>query len=229
MVVAFLAGLAGAVIARTITGPVRRLVDATAQISGGNLNFNVDTAGGDEIGDLSRAFGRMTSRFKETLVSRDELTIEVAERTQAEKKLQEALAELKRSNQDLEQFAYVASHDLQEPLRMVSSYTQLLAERYDGRLDEKAQKYIHYAVDGAIRMQRLINDLLAFSRVTARGAALDPVDAHSALGLAIANLEALIRETGAIVTHDDLPAVAADAAQLAQVFQNLIGNTRSNS
>ncbi len=157
-------------------------------------------------------------------MSRDELIKEAAVRMRAEEKLKKTLAELGRSNKELEQFAYVASHDLQEPLRMVSSYTQLLEQRYDGQLDEKAKKYINYAVDGSKRMQRLINDLLAFSRVRTRGAAFEPVDSGSALGAAIVNLEAVIRESGAIVTNDNLPEVRADSVQLAQVFQNLIGN-----
>jgi light-regulated signal transduction histidine kinase (bacteriophytochrome) len=134
------------------------------------------------------------------------------------------LIDLERSNKDLEQFAYVASHDLQEPLRMVSSYTQLLAQRYEGQLDEKAKKYIDYAVDGAVRMQRLINDLLTYSRVSTRGKPLEPIDASSVLGETIGNLYAAIQESRAIVTNDDLPTVRADAGQLLQVFQNLIAN-----
>jgi signal transduction histidine kinase len=222
--VAVLAALAGVIIARTMTRPLSRLVAGTEEISRGNLDYSVGTTGGDEIAGLSRAFDRMAKQLKETLVSRDELSKEVDERRQAEERLAGALANLRRSNKELEQFAYVASHDLQEPLRMVSSYTQLLAERYKDQLDEKAAKYIHYAVDGSIRMQQLINDLLAFSRVRTRGTTLEPVDAGSVLGAAIVNLQAAIRESGAAVTHDDLPEVMADASQLVQVFQNLIGN-----
>ena len=114
------------------------------------------------------------------------------ERQEAARK--RALADLERSNKELEQFAYVASHDLQEPLRMVSSYTQLLAQRYEGQLDEKAKKYIDYAVDGAIRMQRLINDLLTYSRVGTRGKPLEPTDSHAVLGEAQRNLAAMIEE-----------------------------------
>ena len=146
------------------------------------------------------------------------------ERERRQEQLSAALADLKRSNQELEQFAYVASHDLQEPLRMVSSYTQLLAERYKEDLDEKAQKFIHYAVDGAVRMQRLINDLLVFSRVTTRGADFENADSHDALGGALANLQGAIGESGAIVTNDDLPEVRVDRSQVTQLFQNLIGN-----
>jgi len=150
--------------------------------------------------------------------------IDITDRKQMEEALKKANEELERSNRELEQFAYVASHDLQEPLRMVSSYTQLLADKYEGMLDDKAQKYIDYAVDGALRMQRLITDLLHYSRVGTRGQPMEDTDAHSALGEAIRNLSNLIEEHRAIVTTDDLPTVNADASQLVQVFQNLISN-----
>jgi PAS domain S-box-containing protein len=149
---------------------------------------------------------------------------DITERKRAEEKLEQSLADLERSNQELEQFAYVASHDLQEPLRMISSYTQLLAKRYEGRLDDKAQKYVHYAVDGAVRMQTLINDLLAYSRVGTRGRPPEFTDSHSALGEARRNLAVLIRETRAVISNDDLPTVRADPSQLALVFQNLLAN-----
>jgi signal transduction histidine kinase len=132
--------------------------------------------------------------------------------------------DLARSNRDLEQFAYVASHDLQEPLRMVATYTQLLAERYRGRLDSDADKYIHYAVDGALRMQKLVQDLLDYSRVGRTGMALDNTDCNVALQAALRNLEAAIQESGAILEHAQLPVLLADSSQLVQVFQNLIGN-----
>ena len=137
---------------------------------------------------------------------------------------QQAQLELARSNRDLEQFAYVASHDLQEPLRMVATYTQLLSERYRGKLDENADKYINYAVDGALRMQKLVQDLLAFSRVGRQGAALRSTDCNLVLRSALQNLEAAIQESGAVVKANQLPVLVVDSAQLAQVFQNLIGN-----
>jgi len=149
---------------------------------------------------------------------------DITDRKLAEARLIDALADLERSNKDLEQFAYVASHDLQEPLRMVSSFTQLLAQHYEGRLDEKAKKFMDYVVDGAVRMQRLINDLLAYSRVGTRGKPLETTDAHAILGEAIRNLAAMIEENRAIITNDELPTVRADASQLMQVFQNLISN-----
>jgi signal transduction histidine kinase len=146
-----------------------------------------------------------------------------------EKKLREdnkrSQEDLARSNRELEQFAYVASHDLQEPLRMIASYTQLLAERYRGKLDEKADRYIHYAVDGATRMQALIDDLLTFSRVGRQGLALQNADSNEAIETACKNLENAIRETGARVEHDRLPVIVADGRLLVQLFQNLISNS----
>lgn len=132
--------------------------------------------------------------------------------------------ELARSNRDLEQFAYVASHDLQEPLRMVAAYTQLLAERYQGKLDANADKYIHYAVDGALRMQTLVQDLLAFSRVGRNGRIPVPVDMNGVVQLVLSNLRTVIRETNAQVDLRQLPEVVVDATQMVQLFQNLIGN-----
>jgi len=152
---------------------------------------------------------------------REHLEELVEQRTE---ELRRAADDLARSNRDLEQFAYVASHDLQEPLRMVSSYVQLLARRYEGKLDAEADKFIGYAVDGAARMRRLIDDLLAYSRVGTRGRALAPVDAAAALGDAMKDLAGAVDETGASVTCDELPRVLGDRTQLARLFQNLIGN-----
>jgi signal transduction histidine kinase len=145
-----------------------------------------------------------------------------------EKKLRaerrQAQEDLARSNRDLEQFAYVASHDLQEPLRMVAIYTQLLAERYRGKLDAEADKYIHYAVDGATRMQTLVQDLLAFSRVGRQGREFTLVDCDAVIDLALKNLHAAIQGSGARVERGHLPPVVADFSQMTQLFQNLIGN-----
>lgn len=132
--------------------------------------------------------------------------------------------ELRRSNAELEQFAYVASHDLQEPLRMVANYTELLAERYRGKLDEKADKYITYASDGAHRMQRLVNDLLAFSRVGSEGRPLARVDARAVFERVRRTLQVRIEEAAATVKVGELPWVMADETQLGQLFQNLVSN-----
>ncbi|MGA2063682.1 MAG: ATP-binding protein [Thermoguttaceae bacterium] len=148
----------------------------------------------------------------------------VTARKQAEEALRHTAEDLKRSNSDLEQFAYVASHDLQEPLRMVTGFVQLLQRRYAGRLDAEADKYIDFAVDGAKRMQTLINDLLAYSRVGTRGRELSLTDSGAALQQALANLRTSIDEAGAQITNGDLPTVRADEMQLVQLLQNLIGN-----
>ena len=132
--------------------------------------------------------------------------------------------ELRRSNAELERFAYVASHDLQEPLRMVGNYVQLLGKRYKGRLDADADDFIGFALDGAVRMQRLIEDLLAYSRVSSRGRELAPTDAGIVLERALANLKLAIEEAKGTITSDALPIVPADESQLEHVFLNLIGN-----
>ena len=145
-------------------------------------------------------------------------------RKNAEAELLEKVAELNRSNEELEQFAYVASHDLQEPLRMVASYTQLLSKRYKGKLDSDADEFIAFAVNGASRMQRLIHDLLTYSRVGRRGKDLRDSSSEEALEHALRNLRGSIEESGAKVTYDPLPIVLADELQLIQLFQNLVGN-----
>ena len=169
----------------------------------------VITALRDEKGRL-RGFGKITR--------------DITARRQAEEALMKTMAELKRSNEELGQFAYVASHDLQEPLRMVASYTQLLAQRYKGRLDSDADEFIGYAVDGCNRMQRLIRDLLSYSRAGTNIGALREISGEKALEEALTNLQVTIKESGTVVTHDSLPAIMTDDAQLALLFQNLIGN-----
>jgi PAS domain S-box-containing protein len=149
---------------------------------------------------------------------------DITERKKFQEHLLQTVGELERSNAELEHFAYVASHDLQEPLRMVASYTQLLAKRYKGQLDTDADEFIAYAVDGCTRMQRLINDLLAYSRAGANAKAPRKISSEVALQEALTNLQASIAESGAVVTHDALPIVTMDDTQLTQVFQNLIGN-----
>jgi len=149
---------------------------------------------------------------------------DITERKQAREKLLEALQELKRSNMELEQFAYIASHDLQEPLRAVAGMVQLLQKRYQGQLDQRADEYISLAIDGATRMQTLINDLLAYSRVERRGNPIQSIDANKSLASALRNLQVSIAEQGATITNETLPTLEADPTQLTQLFQNLIGN-----
>jgi signal transduction histidine kinase len=148
----------------------------------------------------------------------------LARAQEAEHKLSEQAVELRRSNEELEQFAYVASHDLKEPLRMVTSYVQLLGRRYQGKLDSDADEFIAFATEGAERMRALIDDLLKYSRVGTRGAPFAPTDCNAILDAVLSNLEVAIEESGAEVQVDELPTLVADPRQLEQVFQNLIAN-----
>jgi PAS domain S-box-containing protein len=163
----------------------------------------------DEKG-LLRGFGKITR--------------DITERKKSEEHLAKTLRDLERSNVQLQQFANFASHDLQEPLRMVTGYTKLLSERYTGRLDSDADEFIAYAVDGCTRMKVLIEDLLVYARSGTDGRALREICSEDALEGALNNLRAAIEESGAIVTHDRLPAITTDHALLTQVFQNLVGN-----
>jgi PAS domain S-box-containing protein len=149
---------------------------------------------------------------------------DVTERNKSEAYLVKTVGELKRSNDELQQFAYVSSHDLQEPLRMVASYTQLLAKRYTGRLDSDADEFIAFAVDGCNRMQGLIQDLLAYSLAGSNGKELREISSEDALKVALTNLRAAVEQSGALVTHDSLPMIKTDETQLTQIFQNLVGN-----
>ncbi len=183
--------------------------------------------------DLNRV-GAHAFPAKVTIMSMDaahpdhrQWVIEFTDITEAKRNQAELAArteELFRSNRDLEQFAYIASHDLQEPLRMVASYTQLLARRYQGKLDADADEFIHYAVDGAERMQQLINDLLTFSRIGTQGSQHKPVDIQLILNRALFNLKSTLEDSQAQVTHGPLSEVPGDTTQLVQLFQNLIGN-----
>jgi PAS domain S-box-containing protein len=205
---------------RLIADALRSTEDALAQQIGTGIEITGRRKDGTEfpieimLSPLESAEGVLV-----TAAIRDITTRKVAEAHLLYK-----VEELNRSNEELGQFAYIASHDLQEPLRMVASYTQLLARRYKGRLDSDADEFITFAVDGANRMQRLIQDLLAYSRVGTKGKDMLETSSEEALQRAILNLRGAIADSGAMVTHDPLPAVLADETQLVQLFQNLIGN-----
>jgi signal transduction histidine kinase len=169
---------------------------------------------------LKDGLARLPEVIRRALREKDERTL----RHEMEDDLARKVDELARSNADLEQFAYVASHDLQEPLRMVTAYTQLLAERYRGKLDENADKFIGYASEGALRMQVLIQDLLAFSRVGRNGIDRGSVDCNDIMKEVLQTLAPAIQESTAVVTHAELPNVWADRTEVKQLFQNLIGN-----
>jgi signal transduction histidine kinase len=209
----------------SISAPILELQRGTAIVGGGDLEHRVGIERADEIGSLSDAFDAMTQRLQQTLASRDLLDLEVGERNRVEEELRRTLGNLARSNQDLEQFAYVASHDLQEPLRVVRRFTELFARRYSDQVDEKAGRWIGHIVEGTARMQDLIDALLAFSRVETQGREGAPVASGEAFERVLRGLALQIRDSGATVRREgDLPVVLVDESQLQQLLQNLVGN-----
>ena len=219
---------------------VQRLTIAARQLAQGKWDTQARLSGGArELQQLGIAFDDMASALRE---HRDRLELRVEQRTrqlshtndclkeeiderkQAQAVAQKLLVNLERSNKELEQFAYVASHDLQEPLRLVSAYTQLLLQRYRDKLDAEAEPITKFITEGVTRMQRLIQDLLSYSRVSNQNKALAFADAELALQTALRNLEMVISEQQAVVTHDPLPALLCDPTKLGQLFQNLISN-----
>ncbi|MFO0754715.1 MAG: ATP-binding protein [Thermodesulfovibrionales bacterium] len=207
--------------ARTINNRIARLGSGAAAVGKGDLGYTVELEGGDEFSRLAGAFNEMTQRLRE---SQRTLEGEIAGHRRTDEERERLIRDLEHSNKELEQFAYVASHDLQEPLRMVGSYVQLLERKYKGCLDEQADKYIAYAVEGAVRMQKLIEGLLAYSRIGTRGADFRPVDMNEVFDNAVSNLSVVLRESGGSARRDALPTVQGDELQLLQLLQNLIGN-----
>ncbi len=188
--------------------PLESLRKEAQTVASGEVNHAVEITGSLEIRELAADVEAMR---RQLIASLDEASFKAAE--------------LQRSNRELEQFAYVASHDLQEPLRKVASFCQMLESRYADQLDERARQYIAFAVDGAKRMQGLINDLLAFSRVGQPGADFGPVDLNEAAGQAVSEIEAAIEDSDAVITVDRLPVVTGDRTLLVQLFANLMGNS----
>jgi signal transduction histidine kinase len=206
---------------RWVSKPVAHLAREAQVVSGGELRHEVATLGPPEFVQLGADMEAMRERLVAQIAAVEAAGQEVAAARTA---LEEQALELQRSNRELEQFAYVASHDLQEPLRKVASFCQMLERRYSGQLDERADQYIHFAVDGAKRMQQLINDLLDFSRVGRLSTPRIDVDLNDCLRNAMFNLQASREDSGAEVTGDELPHVLGEAPLLTQLLQNLIGN-----
>ncbi|MEJ1962286.1 MAG: PAS domain S-box protein [Gammaproteobacteria bacterium] len=205
---------------RLIADGLRSAADALEQQIGAGIELNARRKDGSEFPiELMLSPLESPEGVLVTAAIRD-----ITTRKRAEAHLLQKVEELNRSNEELGQFAYIASHDLQEPLRMVASYTALLSKRYKGRLDSDADEFIAFAVDGASRMHRLIQGLLAYSRVGLKGRELLNTSSEDALRQALLNLRSAIEESGARVTHDPLPSVRADELQLVQLFQNLVGN-----
>ena len=206
---------------RWVTGPLADLAHETRVVRAGALEHQVTVHGPPELVRL----GADVEGMRQELVAQIGVAQAAARRLEvATAQLEERSADLERSNRELEQFAYVASHDLQEPLRKVASFTQMLQRRYAGQLDERADQYIEFAVDGAKRMQQLINDLLQFSRVGRVTAPQSDVDLDGCLDGALRDLETRIEESDAVVTRDPLPVVHGEGPLLTQVFLNLVGN-----
>ena len=217
-----LAFLLSSAFQRVISRPVLHLAETASRVSAeSDYSLRAVRDSQDELGVLVDRFNEMLSQIQERDAALQTAHNELERRAQ---ELERYAAELERSNQELQLFAYVASHDLQEPLRMVASYLQLLERRYKGELDSDADEFIAYAVDGASRMQTLLHDLLAYSRVGTRGKPFARTDSGEVLDQTLVNLKVAIEESGAEVHRDGLPVVMADATQLGQVFQNLVGN-----
>jgi len=199
-----------------------RVRDALADRASYELEYRISDAAGAKRWVWERGCGIFAADG--SVAALEGFISDITERKRAEELAARHAADLARSNRDLEQFAYVASHDLQEPLRMVASYVQLLSRRYEALVDADGREFIGYAVDGAKRMQRLINDLLAYSRVSTRGGSMQPVALQAILEETLATFRLVLAESGAEVTSDPLPTIQADPAQLLQLFQNLLGN-----
>ncbi|MBT8339478.1 MAG: HAMP domain-containing protein [Desulfatitalea sp.] len=219
--VIFMAFVATVTLSHRLSSPIRELTTAAGYVAAGDLNRRVGITSKDEVGQLAAAFNQMIDSLGK---SYHQLEMEVAERQRAQNELGMKNDELQRSNQELEQFAYVASHDLQEPLRKVGSYMALISDRYGHALDEDAREFIGYAVDGARRMKQMINDLLTFSRVGTQARPLASTDVNQVIATVYRDLELLIRENQASVTHDPMPTILSDESQLTQLFHNLISN-----
>jgi signal transduction histidine kinase len=220
-----LALLVSLVVAAVISTIISKSVDESRafaeQVAAGNLEDRLAPRGKNEFTALASAMNGMAESLQTADVAREKWMAELIE---SKRRLADKARDLARSNAELEQFAYAASHDLQEPLRMVASYVQLLECRYKGKLDSEADEFIAYALEGALRMKKLIDDLLALSRVGVVDRAPKPVECEAVLGQVLRDLREKIDEHGAVITHDPMPVVVANGRELARLFAHLIDN-----
>ena len=204
-------------ITRSVFKPIAALHKGAQIIEKGNLDYKIGIDINDEIGEISQAFEQMSNKLKSITISRDELKKEIEKRKQIEEKL-------KKTNTDLEQFTYMISHDLKEPLRNVGSYARLLEESYKGQLDKEADQFITFILHGVNRMNTLINDLLGYSRLSSKSSKFNLIDFENILEQTVDNLKTIINENNATINHSYLPVLAVDESQILMLVQNLISN-----
>jgi signal transduction histidine kinase len=205
---------------------VRLLLNTTQKLTGGDLKARtgtVSTAG--ELNQLGRAFDEMADALEQRVIEKEKAQEELSTLNgELEKRVEARTSELERSNRDLEQFAYVVSHDLQEPLRSVTSFLQILQSRIGDKLDGENREFLQYALDGGKRMHQLIGDLLSYARVGRDARSVERVNGEDLLAHVLHNLDAAIQESGAQIEHDPMPTIKGDPGQLSQLFQNLLSN-----
>ncbi|WP_329500113.1 sensor histidine kinase [Kitasatospora herbaricolor] len=214
LIILLLAALVFEGLRRGVTRPLEHLSADAERVARGDFSHPITPTGPADLRQLAAVVEAMRGRLAHELLAKEA----------ARQVLDAQAVDLRRSNSELEQFAYVASHDLQEPLRKVASFCQLLQRRYGGSLDARADQYIEFAVDGANRMQTLINDLLAFSRVGRVHASYTPVDLEQVFARTVDSLSIAIADNEAVITHDPLPRISGDATQLGMLLQNLLSN-----
>lgn len=202
------------VLSRRLSKGITALQTGAQRVSGGDYSSRVEVQVPDELGSLANDFNRMT----------DQLALSRSMLKDKEESLRNYMQELERKNEELQKFARLASHDLQEPLRMVASYTQLLQQKYAASLDARAAEYVAFAVEGAVRMQEMIHDLLEYSQIDTKGQPFRSSDLNGVLKSSLANLGAVIEKSGAKIIRDDMPTVSVDQSQIRLLFQNLIDN-----
>ena len=211
-------------IARSITHSLRRLQTGVDAFGRGDLDHRTGICSSDEVGELSRAFDRMGADLRRITASRDELDREVSRRAALEESLRVRSEALASSNKELEQYAYIASHDLQEPLRKITAFGSLLQRDCGDRLTDEGRDYLRRMESGVTRMQTLINDLLSLSRVSTRAKPFAPVDLNQVMRIVESDLESRVKESGGRIETAGLPTISADGTQLQQLLQNLVGN-----